>query len=296
MDLWQLHIFCKVVELKSFSRAGKEVHLSQPTVSSHIRTLEEYFQCRLVDRLAKEAVPTRAGQLLYRYARKLIALRNETESAMAEFQGKIRGRLVVGGSTIPGAYILPGIIGGFTKAHPGACVSLVIGDTDKIIADTVSGELEMSVVGAKTTDRNVVQEKFCDDDMRLIVSGNHPWSTKRKISLEMLCKEPFVAREAGSGTLKSIRQSLAQAGIDPDSLNVVSEMGSTQAVVQSVKAGLGVSILSTVAVSESLAAGSLRALTVTGLDLKRAFYLTRHKSRSLSPLGKAFIAHLKNDA
>ena len=296
MDLWQLHIFCKVVELKSFSRAGKEVHLSQPTVSSHIRTLEEHFQCRLVDRLAKEAVPTRAGQLLYRYARKLIALRNEAESAMAEFQGKIRGRLVVGGSTIPGAYILPKVIGEFTRTHSGACVSLIIGDTEKIIADTVSGELEMSVVGAKTTDRNVVQEKVRDDEMRLIVSGDHPWAAKRKIPLEMLIQEPFVAREPGSGTLKSIRQSLVQAGADPDSLNVVAEMGSTQAVVQSVKAGLGISILSTVAVSESLETGSLKALRVAGLDLKRAFYLTRHKSRSLSPLGKAFMAHLKNDA
>ena len=294
MDLWQLHIFCKVVELKSFSRAGKDVHLSQPTVSSHIRILEEHFGCRLVDRLSKEVVPTRAGKLLYRYARKLVALRDETESALAEFQGRIRGRLVIGGSTIPGAYVLPQIIGGFSRVHSGVSVTMIIGDTEKIIADTVSGELELSVVGAQTGDRNILQEKLIEDDMCLIVPRGHPWAKRRKVSLKMLGSEPFVAREPGSGTLKSIRQSLERAGFDSGRLKVVAEMGSTQAVVQSVKSGLGISILSTIAVAESISAGSLKALRVDGLNLQRAFYLTRHKYRSLSPLSRAFIDFLKS--
>ena len=95
MDLWQLHIFCKVVELRSFSRAGHAVHLSQPTVSSHIKDLETHFGCRLVDRLSREVVPTKAGELLFEYARKMIALRDQAESAMAEFHGTVRGHLVV---------------------------------------------------------------------------------------------------------------------------------------------------------------------------------------------------------
>ena len=106
MDLWQLLIFCKVVEFKSFSKAGRAVHLSQPTVSSHIKDLEDHFDCRLIDRLAKEALPTKAGLLLYRYARRLISLRDETESAMAAFKGKVKGSLNLGGSTIPGAFVL----------------------------------------------------------------------------------------------------------------------------------------------------------------------------------------------
>ena len=95
MDLWQLNIFCKVVELEGFSKAGKAVHLSQPTISSHIKDLEDHFECRLIDRLGKKAAPTKAGELLYNYARRLIALRDETENAMAEFHGKIKGRLVI---------------------------------------------------------------------------------------------------------------------------------------------------------------------------------------------------------
>ena len=133
MDLWQLHIFCKVIELKSFSKAGKAVHLSQPTISSHIKELEIHFNCRLIDRLTKEVVPTKAGELLHGYAKKLLALRDATESALAEYNGKIRGRLVIGGSTIPGTYLMPQLIADFKHPYPDVIISLVIGDTADII-------------------------------------------------------------------------------------------------------------------------------------------------------------------
>ena len=115
MDLWQLNVFCKVVENKSFSKAGDAIFISQPTVSSHIKYLEDYFGCVLIDRLGKEACPTKAGELLYEYSKKLLALRDETESAMSNLIGKVKGRLAIGGSTIPGEFILPGIIGEFAR-------------------------------------------------------------------------------------------------------------------------------------------------------------------------------------
>ena len=118
MDLWQLNIFCRVIEMKSFSKAGEAIHLSQPTVSSHIKDLEAHFGTKLVDRLARQALPTKAGELLYEYAVRLLTLRDETESAMAEFLGKIKGRLSLGGSTIPAGYLLPRWIGEFTAAFP----------------------------------------------------------------------------------------------------------------------------------------------------------------------------------
>ena len=135
MNLWQLHIFCKVIELKSFSKAGQNINLSQPTISSHVKELEDYFDCRLIDRMGKEALPTKAGDLLYGYARRLLLLSDETKSAMAAFNGKVAGRLVIGGSTIPGGYILPRVIGKFTKKYPEVSVSISIGDTKKIIDD-----------------------------------------------------------------------------------------------------------------------------------------------------------------
>ena len=126
MDIWQLNIFCKVIELKSFSRAGKKIHLSQPTISNHIKALEGHFGCRLIDRLPKETVPTKAGKLLYDYARRILSLVEETETALAEFQGKIRGSLAIGGSTIPGGYILPKIVGAFSGHYPDVSISLTI--------------------------------------------------------------------------------------------------------------------------------------------------------------------------
>ncbi len=293
MDLWQLNIFCKVVELKSFSSAGKTVHLSQPTVSSHIKDLENHFNCRLIDRLAKEAVPTKAGEILYKYAKRLIALRDETEVALADFHGKVKGKLVVGGSTIPGVYILPRMIGMFMREYPDVAVSLLNGDTDEIIGRIVEGSLELGVVGAFAADKRVVQEKLLEDELRLVVPSDHKWADKIRVEPEMLFEEPFISREAGSGTLSSIRKSLEEKGFAMDSLNIVSEMGGTEAVIQGIKSGVGVSILSPVAVAEELNRGTLKALAVEGLNLSRNFYLSFHKYRGKSPIGQVFIQFLK---
>jgi DNA-binding transcriptional LysR family regulator len=295
MDLWQLHIFCRVVEWRSFSKAAEAVHLSQPTVSSHIRDLEAHFGCPLIDRLSKEAVPTDAGRLLYGYARRLLALRDELETAMAQYQGKMRGRLVIGGSTIPGGYLLPRVVGQFKKRYPQVMLSLTIADTDRIVAGVLEGALELGVVGAESRDKNIFQEILASDEMRLIVPAGHPWAPKKKIVLAQLLTEPYIARERGSGTLRSLQESLRRQGHELGELNIVAEMGSTEAVLQGIKAGIGVSILSTLAIAEDLASGRLKAVAVEGLDLTRRFYLTRHRQRSLSPLGSAFIEFLKQN-
>jgi DNA-binding transcriptional LysR family regulator len=296
MDLWQLTIFCKVVELRSFSRAGKAVHLSQPTVSSHIKDLEDHFDCRLIDRLAKEAVPTKAGRLLHRYARRMITLRDEIESALAEFKGKIKGAIDLGGSTIPGAFILPAIIGAFTSKFPEVSVSLSIADTQQIIQAVLSGELELGVVGAVAENPAVVQTKLVEDEMCLVIPRGHRWSAKSRVTLNELMHEPFIIREQGSGTLKSIQQSFAGAGLNFNDLKVVARIGSTEAIRQGIKGGLGVSILSAIAVSDDVACGRLKTLAIDGLDLKRAFYLTHHRQRSLSPLCTAFIDFINQNA
>ncbi len=293
MDLWQLHIFCRVVECKSFSKAAEAVHLSQPTVSSHIKDLEEHFGCLLVDRMSKEAAPTQAGRLLYGYARRMIALREEAETALAQHQGRMQGHLVIGGSTIPGGYLLPRVIGKFKVEYPQIRPSLIIADTQRIIAGVVEGTIELGVVGAESRDRNILQERLIDDQMRLIVPADHPWAGLKKILLDRLLSEPFIVRERGSGTLKSIQERLQQKGRRVEELNIVAEMGSTEAVRQGIKDGIGVSILSTLAVAEDIEAGALKALSIEGLNLTRGLYLTRHRQRSLSPLAAAFAEFLK---
>jgi DNA-binding transcriptional LysR family regulator len=293
MDLWQLNIFCKVIELKSFSKAGKAIRLSQPTISSHIKDLEDHFDCRLIDRLSKEAVPTKAGELLYDYAKRMLALRDETETALAEYNGKIRGRLVIGGSTIPGTYLMPQLVADFKKKYPDVIVSLVIGDTDHIIESILNGNLELGIVGAKAETKKITQKKLIEDEMRLIVPVGHRWAGEKRVSLKRLVSEPFILRERGSGTLKSLDQSLSGCGHSIEDLNVVAELGSTQAICQGIKTGAGVSVISTLAAAEDLQMGKLNALEVDGLDLKRNFYLTRHRYRSPSPLSEAFVQFLK---
>ncbi len=293
MDLWHLIVFCNVVEQKSFSRAGDRVHLSQPTVSSHIRELERHFNCRLIDRLSTEAVPTEAGKLLYRYAVRLVRLKDEMETALAQFQGTMKGCLWIGGSTIPGTYILPRVIGAFAAAYPQVKISLRIGDTMKIVRDIVEGALALGVVGAKIKDRRIKQEILMEDDMVLVVYPEHPWAGRASIDLAALCAEPFILREEGSGTRASIEESLAPKGIRIQDFNGVAEMGSTEAVRQGIKSRMGVSILSRIALEDDLASGTLKRVAVEGLDLKRYVYWTCHHRRTLSPLATTFSHFLK---
>jgi DNA-binding transcriptional LysR family regulator len=295
MDLWQLHIFCKVVEHKSFSKAAKIVQITQPTISSHIKDLETHFGCCLIDRLARRAVPTKAGELLYQYARRLLALRDETEMAIHEFKGMIKGKLVVGGSTIPGGYILPRIIGAFSKHHPKVSVHLIIGDSRKIINDTLAGDCELGIVGATAKDKSVSQKKLMEDKMKLIIPADHKWAAKNSLSLAALLNEPFIMREIGSGTRESVETSLNDRGYSLRDFNIAAVMGTTTAVIQGIKSKAGVSIVSTVAVSEELRSGKLKAIRIEGLDLKRSFYLTRHRHRSPSPVSQAFMKFLKQD-
>lgn len=288
MDLWQLRIFCKVVELKSFSRAGESVHLSQPTVSSHIKELEEHFGTRLVDRLSRKVLPTKAGELLYDYAQQLVALREKTEAVMAEFSGKMKGRLTIGGSTIPGGYLLPRIVGLFSNRYPEVYIALKVADTSEILSMVANGRLEAGVVGAKSNDKLLHQVPVADDEMCLVVPSDHAWAHRRTIRLKELFGEPFIVRELGSGTLRSIEQQLHKKGFGIDDFSIVAEMGSTEAVRQAVKNKVGLSILSLIAVADDIETGQLKAISIEGLKLKRRFYLTTHKQRSPSPLCATF--------
>ena len=294
MDLWQLKVFASVIDKKNFSKAGEAIYISQPTVSSHIKELEDYFGCRLIDRMGREALPTKAGKLLYSYSKKLMKLMSETESAMADFLGNIKGELTIGGSTIPSGYIIPGLIGPFAQKYPEVIISLISGDTSQVIEFILNGKTEIGIVGAEIENPMINQEKLINDEMKLIVPASHKWAAKSKISFNMLSKEPFLAREHGSGTWKSIKKSMAEADLDSGMLNIAAKMGNTASVIQGILCNAGISILSTIAVKDALETGRLRALRIEGLALKRNFYLTFHKKFTLSPLSEVFMEFIKD--
>lgn len=292
MDLRRLEVFCKVYELKSFSRAGQACLLSQPTVSEHIRHLETHLDVRLFDRLGREVVPTRAGEILYNYARRMLNLKREASQTLARYRGKMSGDLELGGSTIPGQYILPSLIGRFREKFPNIFIKLVIADTMKIANMVLDGGLELGVVGAKIKNNKLQFEKLFYDELVLAVSPDHHWAKRSAIRLEELSHAPFIMREQGSGTRMTMLEILEQAGLDAREFKAVAEMGSTDAIRQAIKAKVGVSILSRRAIADELQFERLCHIPVQGLSLTRHFYLVTHKKRSRSPLGQAFVDYL----
>jgi DNA-binding transcriptional LysR family regulator len=214
---------------------------------------------------------------------------------MAQFLGRITGRLILGGSTIPGGYLLPRWIGGFKQTYPDVQITLLVADTSEIMDRIIEGQLELGVVGARSKDKQINQFSLVEDELRLVVPAGHKWSQLNHVSLNELKYEPFIIREHGSGTLMSMRQSLNSKGYDIGKFNIVAELGSTEAIRQGIKSKIGISILSSLAVREDVEAGHLHMLAVDELDMKRRFYLTMHNQRTLSPLSRAFIDYLKKD-
>ena len=175
MDLRQLEVFSGVYELRSFSRTASALRLTQSTVSEHVRLLEEELGTRLFDRLSRETVPTRAGELLYGYAKQMLALRAEARQALGEFLGQVTGNLLVGGSTIPGEYVLPAVIGRFRERHPRVSITLQISDTRGIVHAVLEGQVDVGVVGADPSGRGLEVKPLMPDELVLVVPAGHPW-------------------------------------------------------------------------------------------------------------------------
>jgi DNA-binding transcriptional LysR family regulator len=292
MDLHRLEVFSKVYEMKSFSRGAKACMLSQPTVSEHIRYLETFLEVKLFDRLGRQVVPTRAGEILYDYALRMLNLRREVTRTLELYRGKMSGELELGGSTIPGQYILPSLIGKFKQSFADIRIKLVIADTMNIINMVLEGSLELGVVGARMKNNKLEFNRLFDDELVLAISPNHQWSKRSSISLDELADTPFIMREQGSGTRMMMLQILEQVDFDSQRLNVVAEMGSTDAIRQAIKAEVGVSILSRRAVADELNFRKLLQIPIKDLSFTRHFYLVTHKKRSRSPIGEAFLDFL----
>jgi DNA-binding transcriptional LysR family regulator len=296
VDLRQLEIFVKVAELGSFSKAAESLYLTQPTVSEHIRTLEDQLGVRLLDRLGRGAAVTRGGQLLLSYAQRILAIAREARQAMDSFQGRMSGDLLIGASTIPGEYVLPPLIGRFKEKFPDISITLLIGDSQTVVDWVAEGRAELGMVGARLSHRGVDYKELMPDEVVVVVPSSHPWHGRKQITLEELRGEPLLLRERGSGTRAALEAALAEAGKDLSSFRIVGEMGSTQAIKQAVKAGVGISLVSKRAVEEECRSGLCWCLRVKDLKVTRSFHLATHKERSRSPLAEAFRVFLEAEA
>jgi len=283
LDLHKLEVFYWVAELKSFSLAASHLSLRQPTVSAHVRELEENLGSKLLSRVGGEVTPTNLGHILLAKARALLELKRETLAAVDGFQGKVRGELRVGGSNIPGEYILPAKLGAFIRKFPAG-----------VVEEVLDGHVEVGFVGFKGEDRRLSFYRLWRDQMVLVVPRDHPWGRVRSIELKDLSKSNYILREGGSGTRRSFRNLLARKGYVPENLlNVTMELGSTAAIKEALIGGLGVSILSKTSIQRDIQDGLLKIVPIRGFKLERDFYQVFHRRHLLSPVSLAFIHFLK---
>jgi len=294
LDLRKLELFYWVAELKSFSLAADHLSLRQPTVSAHVRELEEKLGGKILNRVGGGVTPTALGQVLLEQAKALLGLKRETLAALDHFHGRVRGELLIGGSNIPGEYILPRKLGAFIKKYPEVKPILRIGDSAGIVETVLDGEVELGFVGFKGEDRRLSFQKIWRDEMVLTVPKGHPWARHKSVDVSVLAKEGFISREGGSGTWRSIRNLLSRKGQEPEKLlRVIMELGSTEAVKEALIAGLGISILSRTSIQREIRDGLLKEVAIRGLKLERDFFLLFHRRRPLSPVSQAFIHFLK---
>ena len=291
MDIHHLRVFATVFRNRSFSKASEELHLTQPTVSDHVKALEDELHCRLFDRLGRSIVPTKEADVLYSHAAEIIEKADALKALIGEFKKELTGELIVGASTIPGTYVLPRIIADFTKRYPSVSFQIVESDSKAIIEKVLRHELLLGMVGAKMGHGQLTFTPMMEEE--LIVVSSPSLIRTDEISLKQLTSFPMILREEGSGTRKEVEKFLEARGISLDALTVAGYFGSTDAVKQAVKAGLGISIISELAVRDELKYKLLKKIRVKGVQMKRKFYAVTHRKRTLPFAYGIFIGYLK---
>ncbi len=285
----QLALFRAVAEAGSFSRAAVAVHVSQPAISMQVGELEENLGLRLFERLPRGVRLTGAGADLLEYVRRIGRLEEEAERTLAEWKGLRRGRLAVGASQTIGVYLLPEILGEFRRRHPGVEIALEVANTESIQNRLRDRTLDVGLTeGALPEARPDLQATvFGEDELVAIAPPGHPLIEARKLSARRLCGEPLILREAGSGTREVFERALARRGLAPQRVTMV--LGSTEAIKRAVAAGLGLAVVSRLALDLELSAARLAVLPVGDLPLRRPLHLLQAQGRPLTAASQAFI-------
>src|ERR671934_809845 len=290
MDTRQLAAFCAVVERKSFSQAAERLGVTQPAVSLQIRSLEQRLGTRLLDRSGRRVEPTEAGLRLYASAQKLLALEQQLLEAVAgDEEGALTGTLELGASTGPGGTVVPLLLCEFQEANPEVRVRLSVWDTQTVVEQVARRELELGIVGAARRQRGVVFEPFFRDEVVLACPPGHAFAG-RTVSLDELRGEPLIVMQEGAGVRQVLEDELRAAGLRLRDLDVRLELGLQESVRSAVAAGWGVTFISRSAVEADLAAGTLAAARVEGLDPVREISVVRAAGRAETRVAQAFVA------
>lgn len=286
MDFYRLEIFCRVVELQSITRAAEELHLTQPAVSQQIRKLEKSLGVRLFERKGRDLVPSAEGNLLYRYARAIIDTRNEAVYQLRELCSGRSGRLTIGASTTGVLYYLPRLLRSYRQAYPNVELVVRAEITDRIREAVASAALDLGFIWGPVADPRLETVCLGQDDFAVIVHPDSALAKEETVEPQVLAREVFILAEEGSTTRKFVEGRLREVGIVP---RVVMSFSTTEAMKRVVEGSLGVAVVSRKAVSWELQAGSLRRITVRGLNLRRDLMVVWRRDRELPPSLRALI-------
>ncbi len=292
MEVRDLQVFISVAKHLNYTRAGEEVHLSQPSVSVRIKQLESQLGVKLFEQLGKKVALTEAGQLLVPYANRVIRAVEDARLAIEELQGLDRGSLRIGASTTPGMYIIPRTIARFKKFHPQIEVHLGIRDTREIEDGVIRNEFDFGFVGGHLAGDEVDVLPWLTDELVLIVPPRHRLASKKIVKRDDLVNEKFIGRESGSATRATVADRLKEWEIQ---LETVMEMENPESVKKAVQSGLGIAFISKFAVETELKAKALAAVRIPKLAISRELKIVYRKDKHLSRAARAFIEIAKKD-
>jgi len=274
----RLQVFHAVARLLSFTKAAEVLHMTQPAVTFQIRQLEEQFDTRLFDRAHNRVSLTEAGHVAFEYAETIFEHYSEMENAIREITGSISGSLTLGASTTISEYMLPALLGDFNAKNPEVLLRLRVSNTEGIVSMVENNVIDLGVVEAPVTNKNLLVEVCRKDDLVVVVPRDHELADLKSIDVKKLLEYPFICREEGSGTREVISEYLRSQGVGKHALKACLELGSPEAVKGAIQAGMGISILSSVSLAKELELGTLKTVPLDP-PLTREFSFVRQRQK-----------------
>lgn len=295
MNLNLFKTYIRVVETQNLSRIAEELGLSQPAVTKQIQALEDIYGILLLERSGRKLKTTEAGETLFNSAKEIIKSVEKAEKAIQEVAESRKGSLFLGASTIPGQYILPTFIKKFKDNHPNVSIKMEIADTEKIMNQVAERELDIGIIGGWSANRKVDGFEWIKDELLVIVPDNHALVKKTSLKIKDLMNEKWIFREKGSGTRKAIEDLLAFYNVKAEDLNIYIEAGSTEAVIASVEAGMGISIVSNWAIEKSKNNRKIQSIKLEEKNAKRSFYIIYPRQKTRRQTVNNFLDFLEKE-
>ena len=295
MNLKQLEAFVHVAEGRSFSKAAKELFLTQPTVSAHIAGLEKELNARLFVRNTKEVKLSEEGKLLYDSAKQIVSLQKKIEKTFLENEKKEEHCITIAASTIPAQYLLPEILVKFNEKYPNEQFKVIETDSAKVVEEVLNHSVDIGFTGTVLEKKDCKYIPFYQDELVVIAPNTEKFKKLQQEATDIrwILQESVIMREEGSGTRKEAEKQLRKIGIDIGKLNIVASMENQEAIKKSVENGMGVSIISKLAAEEEMKKGQIIGFPLMKEDGKRDINVVYNKSFQLSHLSERFVKTVK---